>query len=99
MGLMKSGDVKDLKSNTENVRKIVEETLKKTPNRWYTIMGMMVLKFGVEESDILGIPWSKMDKEHALLYNRIKRVYKALLKENKVNEQKHGKAMVYWWKI
>jgi predicted oxidoreductase (fatty acid repression mutant protein) len=97
MGLMKSGKVKDLQTSSDDVRRIVEETLKETPDTWYTTMGMMVLKFGVKEDDILGIAWKDMKNEHARLYNRVKRAFKGLVESKKVAERKHEKAMVYYW--
>ena len=89
--------VKDLKGNRP-VCQTVEEKLKSDPENAYSAMGLMVECFGVKESDILGVPWTKWKKGQPSLYSRIRVCAERLYREGKVGKDKEKQAIVYWWK-
>ena len=96
MGITIKVPVKDVKGK-KDVRKVVEETLREDKNNAYTIMGLMIAKFDVKESDINGKPFSQWKEGHPSLYTKIRIALEKLKKEGRINSTKSGRAYVYWW--
>jgi len=88
--------VKDIEKN--DIGEKVEEILRNDLENAYTVAGIMVEAFGVKESHIENKPFSSWKKGLPMLYGRIDRHLRKLKSENKVNQRKHGKAWVYWYK-
>ncbi len=82
----------------EDVYDKVEEALMKDPENAYTTMGIMVEVFGVKPQEVKNKPFSDWKKGLPTMYGRIDRCLKKLKKEGKVNQKKHGKAWVYWYR-
>src|SRR3989344_1113223 len=82
----------------DDVYSKVEDTLKKDPNNAYTIGGIMVTAFGVQEEDIHNKPFSAWKKGQPTLYGRIDRCLKKMAQNGFANCRKHERAMVYWYK-
>ncbi|MEM3811652.1 MAG: hypothetical protein QXS81_05280 [Candidatus Micrarchaeaceae archaeon] len=80
-----------------SIEEVVESTLKNDPKNAYTILGLMVEKFGVKESDIASKPFNLWKKGMPTMYTKIRLSLERLVKEGKVKKQKVGKAQVYWW--
>jgi DNA-binding transcriptional regulator PaaX len=80
-----------------SIEDTVRETLKNDPKNAYTILGLMVEKFGIKESDIASKPFNQWRKGLPTMYTKIRLALDRLVKEGKVRKQKVGKAYVYWW--
>ncbi len=87
---------KEVESSTD-VSEVIKATLEKDKDSAYTVMGLMVSKFGVKESEIDGKPFYKWKKGLPALYTKIRVSLENLKKEEKVKSKKHGRAVVYWW--
>jgi len=83
--------------NKKTTESIVEDTLKNDPKNAYTILGLMVEKFGVKESEIASKPFNQWKKGMPTMYTKIRLSLEKLVKEGKVKKQKVSKAQVYWW--
>ncbi len=80
-----------------SIEDTVRETLKNDPKNAYTILGLMVDKFGIKESDIASKPFNQWKKGLPTMYTKIRLALEKLVKEGKVRKQKVGKAQAYWW--
>lgn len=80
-----------------NVCEIVRKTLESDSNNAYTIMGLMVEKFGVKENEILGKPFSQWKRGYPTMYTRIRKCLEQLKEKGLLKSKKHEKAEVYWW--
>ena len=86
------------KIQKNDVQERVRETLSSDPNNAYTVMGLMVERFGVKKEDIDGKPFNQWKSGQPSMYTRIRTSLEKLKKEGKINSTKHGRAEVYWWK-
>ena len=80
-----------------SVADIVENTLKSDPKNAYTIMGLMVEKFGIKEAAIDGKSFNQWNHGDPTLYTKIRLSLEKMVRESKVEKQKVGRAMAYWW--
>jgi len=89
------------KKNPTRVYEIVKETLREDSKNAYTVMGIMVEKFGVKKSDLEGKSWRQWPKKpfsHVYLYQKIRKSLRRLEKEGRIETAKEGMSFVYWWK-
>ncbi len=94
MGFTKKVPVTEVEG--DSVEDVVLRTLREDPTNAYTIMGIMVEKFGVKESEVNGKPFSQWKKGYPSLYTKIRIALQRAAREGKVQSKKHGKAVVYW---
>ncbi|KYK35697.1 MAG: hypothetical protein AYK18_02935 [Theionarchaea archaeon DG-70] len=80
-----------------DVGKIIEATLRNDPKNAYTIMGLMVKKFDVNEADINGKSFKDWKPGQPTLYTKIRTTLEKLKKQAKVDSAKYERAVVYWW--
>ena len=80
-----------------SIEDTVRETLKNDPKNAYTILGLMVDKFDIKESDVASKPFNLWKKGLPTMYTKIRLALEKLVKEGKVKKQKVGKAQLYWW--
>lgn len=88
--------VKDIMKDEVEAR--LSKTLQSDPENAYTIGGLMVKVFGVNEDDISSKPFGQWKHGQPTLYSRIRNTLNRMVKEGKVKTMRHGKADVYWWK-
>ncbi|MFH1590905.1 MAG: hypothetical protein ABIC95_03170 [archaeon] len=77
--------------------KRVREILEKDPENAYTIKGLMVTAFDVNEKDIDGKRFSEWKKGQPQLYAKIKKCLNTLCVEGEIQAEKHGRAVVVHW--
>lgn len=96
MGLTIKVPVKEVEGK-ETVCETVERTLQKDKDNAYTIGGLMITAFNVKESEIRGKSFSEWRKGLPTLFTQIRLCLQKLVRENKINQRKKGRAVVYWW--
>lgn len=79
-----------------NIMEIVNETLSSDNKNAYTIMGIMLERFGFKEKDIRNKPFSQWPKGAPTIYTKIRHALNKLEKKGMIKSAKYGKARVYW---
>jgi len=96
--LMK-GKISIKKLKEQSVEEKVEEFLKNsTENSAYSIQGIMMELFHIEEEDIKGVSFKDMKKGLPTLDSRIRRTLELLIKNDKIKKRKYSNAYYYYWK-
>lgn len=95
MGMKIKVPVRDLQK--EDACGKVRSYLANDPDNAYTVSGLLVKIFGVEEEDILSKPFRDWPKGVPSLYTRIRICLNKLIKDGEVKVEKHGRAWVYYW--
>jgi hypothetical protein len=85
------------KGSMSSVEEIVRATLANDPKNAYTIMGIMVEKFDVEEDAIASLPFNQWGKGLPSLYTRVRLALEKLVRDGEAKKGKSGRAQVYWW--
>lgn len=86
-----------------SVEEVVRETLANDPRNAYTILGLMVEKFGVKEEAIASKPFNKWPKTLVMgyklpsLYTKIRLALETLVERGYAKKSTSGRAQVYWW--
>lgn len=81
-----------------NQIELIKKLLKDSPEKAFTIYGIMVNQFGTKIKDIGNKDYSDWNKQEVNLYEGIRKIMKQLEKENFVKVKKEGRQYFYWHK-
>ncbi len=96
MAVKKKVAVSKIQKN--NVYDTVKKTLESDKNNAYTVMGLMIEKFGVKEEELDRKAFFQWKAGHPSLYTRVRTSLEKLRKEGIIEKSKDGRAYVYYWK-
>lgn len=94
----KKGKISIAELQKETVGEKVEIFLKNSEYNAYSVPGIMIELFNINESDIKGVSFKDMKEGLSTLYSKIRRKLDSLVKQNKAVKKKYSRAYFYYWK-